>query len=369
MTQSAGVFRAQGASPVGRVSPAATLPLSPRRVEPALHGCFSFNRVHLTSEEEVYRPLVRHAMSAGDSIQDNAAANPALGIRDRLVDLPSGFAHAWREVAGQRKSNESDGDSFSRITEQRRQWALRPVLRMVYQDGFRRIVEQLKRDESGSIGKSIELGCGGGFFKEYFPEIEATDVMLTPWADRVADAQHLPYADASLRNIVMFDVQHHIANLPSFFDCLSRALEPAGRIILLEPFVSPLSRFVYKRFHREPYEVDGNPFLWEHHLSAEPMDGNNGVSRAVFFTRRGLSEFKRRWPHLLILKRQRMSLFAYPMSGGFSGPVLLPHALAPAVLRIERYLENILGWFAAYRCLVVLQKQPRSAGNSPPPAS
>jgi hypothetical protein len=51
-----------------------------------------------------------------------------------------------------------------------------------------------------------------------------------------------------------------------------------------------------------------------------------------------------------------LSLFAYPLSGGFKSWSLLPHKWVYFVLKIEEKLLPILGRLMAFRLMVVLEK-------------
>ncbi len=71
---------------------------------------------------------------------------------------------------------------------------------------------------------------------------------------RLADAQHLPFRNSSLSNIVLFDVLHHLENVRYFFDEALRVLVSLGRIVIMDPYVSVLSWPVYRFFHPEPMD-------------------------------------------------------------------------------------------------------------------
>ena len=247
--------------------------------------------------------------------------------------------------------------SCAMLTEQHRQWDRRPVLRMVYSEYFRRMVAQMARDASGSLGCSIEIGCGGGFFKDYCSEIVATDLVSTPWADQVVDCQDMPYDDGSLRNIVMFDVLHHLADLPRFLGEAIRVLEPDGRLVMVEPYISPCSRVVYGLFHREPHQVSGDPFVPYAILGAHPMDGNQGIPNHVFFSKSGRRKLTERFGELRLRRAARIGLWTYPCSGGFSGPVLIPAGCARLLLALEVRLEPLLGPLLAHKSFIVLERR------------
>jgi len=81
-----------------------------------------------------------------------------------------------------------------------------------------------------------------------------------PWHDRCVSADNLPFGDASLGALVLFDVLHHLAAPARFFGEAARVLRPGGRIVLCEPYISPLSFVVYRLFHEEPVDMRAQPW-------------------------------------------------------------------------------------------------------------
>jgi hypothetical protein len=61
---------------------------------------------------------------------------------------------------------------------------------------------------------------------------------------------------------------------------------------------------------------------------------------------------------------QWFSLAAYPLSGGFQSWSLVGKGVARRLLRIERALEPVLGRFAGFRMLLMVDKATDGAVNS-----
>src|SRR4051812_20965115 len=122
-------------------------------------------------------------------------------------------------------------------------WHNKPVLRTIYEDCYLRMAAACRP------GITLEIGGGSGNFKEFAPGVVSSDILIGPWLDVIADAQSLPFSDSAFDNIVMFDVLHHIENPCFFFKEASRILRPRGRIICLEPAITPVSWLFYKLFH------------------------------------------------------------------------------------------------------------------------
>ena len=232
---------------------------------------------------------------------------------------------------------------------QRAAWERRPLVRELYRGWYRRMGAELSAVE----GPTIELGCGIGSLKEVVPEVVATDVLPTRWAEQVVDATELPYVDGSVANLVLVDVLHH---LPAPLRCLEearRVLRPGGRMVLLEPFCSPLSRPLWKRLHHEPVTDDVDPFSDASQSGEDPWDANTALPTLIFW--RDLERFQRRFPELEVVARRRLAWLVYPLSGGFSGRQLAPYRLRRLLRRLEDALP--LEGLAAFRCLVTLERR------------
>ena len=83
-----------------------------------------------------------------------------------------------------------------------------------------------------------------------------TDIVKLLWLDAVVDAQQLPFAKSSLANIVVFDALHHLENVRYFFDEALRVLQPGGRVIIMDPYISACSWPVYYFLLPEPVDFD-----------------------------------------------------------------------------------------------------------------
>jgi len=203
-------------------------------------------------------------------------------------------------------------------------------------------------------GRTLEVGGGSGNLKEFAPEVICTDVVELPWLDVVADAQYLPITAGALANIVLFDVLHHIENVRLFFDEAVRVLRPGGRIVVMDPYISWASWPIYRCIHPEPVDFTQDPLrLRLRRADRDPFDANQAVATVLF--ERNYAAFKRQYPQLEKRVHRRMAFFAYPLSGGFEHPSLLPMCLVAPLLALERAL-GFLARLLAFRILVVLEK-------------
>ena len=227
-------------------------------------------------------------------------------------------------------------------------WERKPILRLLYTEWYREIVSWLQP------GRTLEVGGGTGNLKEFFPGVLCTDVVRLPWLDTVMDAQFLPFASNSLTNIVLFDTLHHIENIPLFLDEAMRTLQPHGRLVIMDPYMSALSWPVYHFLHPEPVDFGQDPFVLQPpNAQRRPFDSNQAVATILF--ERSYDRFQRQYPQLKKLHQRRMAFFAYPLSGGFDHPSLLPLGLVRPVLALERAF-GFLNRLFAFRLLVVLEK-------------
>lgn len=228
-------------------------------------------------------------------------------------------------------------------------WKEKPILRQLYTSWYQEIAAQL------IVGNTLELGGGTGNFKEFAPNVVSSDIIPSPWIDVVADAQDLPFENQSFDNIVMFDVLHHIENVTLFFNEALRVLRPGGRIAMMEPYISWLSWPVYNFLHPEPVNFQQNPLvLVEPSPHRKAFDANQAFATILF--EREFKEFRDQYPQFIKVYHRRMAFFAYPLSGGFEKPSLLPMTLLKSTLTLESLLA-FMSKILAFRILVVLEKR------------
>lgn len=228
-------------------------------------------------------------------------------------------------------------------------WQQKPVLRQLYADWYRGMVGWL------TPGRTVEVGGGTGNLKEYASGVCCTDIVHLPWLDVVADAQRLPFQTGALANLVLFDALHHIENVSLFFDEALRALKIGGRIVLMEPYISWASWPVYRLLHPEPVDFTQDPLtLRTPQPGRQPFDSNQAIATILF--EKELSRFQARYPQFSLRHLSRLAFFAYPLSGGFEHPSLIPAWMIAPVLRLERKLEW-LGRLLAFRMLIVMERR------------
>ncbi|WP_204105120.1 MULTISPECIES: class I SAM-dependent methyltransferase [Spirulina sp. CCY15215] len=228
-------------------------------------------------------------------------------------------------------------------------WKKKPIIRELYTRWYREMAAQLV------LGDTLELGGGSGNFKEFASNVVSSDIIPLPWIDVVADAQSLPFEDCSFDNIVLFDVLHHIENVSLFFNEALRVLRSGGKLILMEPYISPISWWIYHFIHPEPVNFKQDPLAWvEQSPLRQPFDANQAFATILF--ERQFKAFQNKYPHLVKIYHRRMAFFAYPLSGGFDKSSLIPLNQLKWILNLEERL-SFLSALLAFRILVVLQKQ------------
>ena len=204
-------------------------------------------------------------------------------------------------------------------------------------------------------GRILEIGGGSGNFKSFRPDVVSTDVQYSPWLDGVCDAHDLPFADGSFDNIVMVDVLHHLERPRRFFEAARRVLRAEGRLVMVEPCVTPVSWALYKLFHAEPIDMAEDVLaLGQPTRGRDPYLGNQAIPTLLFGRRH--ADFERIFPEFAVRAVERFAFFAYPLSGGFRPWSLLPKVAVRPLLSLESALAPVLGKLMGFRMLVVVER-------------
>src|SRR5215208_7281103 len=128
-------------------------------------------------------------------------------------------------------------------------WNRKPLLRTLYGDFYRLIAMNLSNLPNSKI---VELGSGLGNIHDVIPNCIRTDLFPNPWIDQVENAYQLSFGDASISDLILTDVFHHLKYPGTVLQEFFRVLRPSGRVIMLEPCLSALGMLVYGIFHEEP---------------------------------------------------------------------------------------------------------------------
>ena len=223
----------------------------------------------------------------------------------------------------------------------------KPFLKRLYNDWYDVFINKAKEIKTG---KHLEIGSGGGFLKEVFPEVITSDILALPNVDMVFSAEVMPFKENELASIVMLNVFHHIPKPYVFLQEAQRTLVKGGKIIMTEPANSALGKFIYKRFHHEPFEENGPREI----KAGNPLSNSNQALPHIYFER-DLELFKKEFPLLKINSIKYHSPFSYIISGGVSRSAMLPYFMYNFVKGIEWLfspLSKQLGLF----CTIEVEK-------------
>lgn len=229
-------------------------------------------------------------------------------------------------------------------------WEKKKILRIIYEEWYKKIIDSLSKLE----GKTVELGAGSGNFKDYMPEVISADIDKCDWLDMCFDAHDMPFENDSLANIVMIDVLHHLSNPVKFLHEAGRVLRKGGRVVMLEPFPSPFSLQIYKRFHPEPFIFNVDYFSKTEIQDKDPWDSNQAIPYLIFF--KNSDKFNKFFGEKFkIAKKDKLSFVLYPASGGFENNAMIPDLLIRPLKGLETLLTPLKS-FLAFRCFIILEK-------------
>jgi SAM-dependent methyltransferase len=240
-----------------------------------------------------------------------------------------------------------DIDDPRAVERRRRIIREKQFLSRIYREWYLQIAEGLP---PGS-GPILELGSGPGFLREYVPDVMTSDVFHHTGIDVVLDGAAIPLADETLHAIVMLDVLHHIAQPRQFFSEASRVVQSGGGIVMIEPWVTRWSTFVYSRLHHEPFRPDARE--WEF-PSTGPLSGANGALPWILFER-DRNRFETEFPEWTIARIEPLMPFRYLLSGGSSMRSLMPNWSFELWRAFERALHPWVRGTAMFARIVLMK--------------
>jgi SAM-dependent methyltransferase len=246
-----------------------------------------------------------------------------------------------------------EGRSFvpdPRQVERDRVWKEKASLRILYTDYYSRLIAACP---DGSL---LDIGGGTAHVKNVRSDVLSIDILPFPGIDVVCDAHSLTFPDSKFAGIIMIDVLHHLERPIVFLNEASRVLRPGGVLAMIEPGMSTIAYPFYHYLHQEPADVRIDPFLpGPAKSSRDPYDANQAIP-TLLFSAANRSRLNEQVPKLTLRQVDWLSLFAFPLSGGFKSWCLVPSQLAGAVVKFENSLPRSVQKFFGFRIFATLQK-------------
>ncbi|BCS34690.1 hypothetical protein TBR22_A39160 [Luteitalea sp. TBR-22] len=223
--------------------------------------------------------------------------------------------------------------------------ATKPFLRRLYDDWYRLLAAAVPAGRA----PVLELGAGAGFLDEYIEGLIPTEIFQCPGLKAVLDATHLPFADGTLRGVVMTDVLHHVPDVEQFLHEAARCTRPGGVIAMVEPWHTDWSSLVYRHLHHEPFEPQATSWAFP---STGPLSGANGALPWILFAR-DRARFEREFPAWRIEVLRPIMPFRYLLSGGVSMRAMMPGWTYRPWAAVERALQPLSGRLAMFAFIVL----------------
>jgi SAM-dependent methyltransferase len=224
------------------------------------------------------------------------------------------------------------------------------LLYEIYLDVYRRLLEEVPEE---AFPRVLELGSGGGFLRRLAPRVITSECVSVAHVDRVVDACRIAehFEAESLDAVVAFDVFHHLPNVTGFLHGVEIVLRVGGRVVMVEPWYTPVGQWFHRVLHHEPYLADPND--WRVVGEGRMAGANTRLPTSVL--RDSDARFAREFTKLRIVKRQPFHKWLYLVSGGLKLNTRVPAMLSRALVSLDRRIrlgDDLTGLFA----LIVIER-------------
>jgi SAM-dependent methyltransferase len=227
-----------------------------------------------------------------------------------------------------------------RQLERDRIWKEKPTLRLLYTDYHRRLIAACPD------GPLLDIGGGTAHVKNVRSDVLSIDILPFSGIDVVCDAHSLPFPDGKFAGIIMIDVLHHLEQPIVFLNEASRVLRRGGVLAMIEPGMSTIAYPFYHYLHQADMRID--PFLpGPAKSSRDPYDADQAIP-TILFAPANRPRLYEAVPELKVRQVDWLSLFAFPLSGGFKSWCLMPSQLAGALVKFEDKLPRSMREFLVF---------------------
>lgn len=243
------------------------------------------------------------------------------------------------------------------VAAHRSEWERKPGLRRYYKtEYFDRIVPALP------LGETLEIGAGPGFFTQYHRCTVVSDVTVSDHIDRVADVHALPFESGHFDAVVGIDVLHHFSRPIIALTEIARVLKPGGRLLMVEPWTTPLGRVFYRHIHHEECFAIADPWGAVFPPGKDPMEGNAEIPRTYFEFFAGETNNR---TGLRVTTLEIFGLLGYLATGGFT-QYHMGDAVTNAFMALDRWTPHPLRTLISLKAFIVAEKSDGGLASSHP---
>lgn len=219
-----------------------------------------------------------------------------------------------------------------------------------YKDIYKQMLKLAGRYlHAGKAGILLELGSGGGFFKQICRKVITSDVSDVNGVDMVIDARELPFKDDSVSVIFAVHVLHHIPDVEKFFSEVDRCCKTGGGCVLVEPYWSPVGKFFYKYMHPEKYDDKAEEWSFE---SSGAMSGANQALSYILL-KRDRKIFQEKYPNFSIVYDRPFNGLRYLATGGLWLKPYLPQFMFPLLTVLEKVFWPVMYIIGIHHIFVI----------------
>ena len=233
----------------------------------------------------------------------------------------------------------------------RKTYQNKDLIKIIYNDYYKNIKKNIYKS---NIKKILELGSGGGNIKKIIPKCITSDQFKNNNIDRIENIYKINFKKNSISNIILIDVFHHLQFPSLALKEIHRVLIKKGRIIMMEPAMGLIPRFVYKIFHYEPngFNLKIN---WNHIPKKIPSSNQYFAAQSLPWRAFFLKELNLKSKYKIKLIKPFCD-FTFLLSGGYSYKALYPKFLYSFIKLIDKIFTNISIKIFSARMLIVLEK-------------
>jgi SAM-dependent methyltransferase len=185
--------------------------------------------------------------------------------------------------------------------------------------------------------------------KNHLPPLISGDVLPSRFIDVCFDARSLPFRENSLKGIVMLNVFHHIPSAAVFLADAQRCLKRGGVVVMIEPWITVWSNWIYKLLHHEATDTSQRGWDFE---SSGPLSGANQALPWIFFQRDRVL-FERQFSNLRIEAIRPHTPLRYLASGGLSHKATAPMVWYEPLVRLEARTQPLREVFSMFATIVL----------------